>query len=212
VTKTVENPSRRDSTYRVGLVDIDAKAGFLPRLVEEANRCQTYYSFRVIYLPVPAGYVRTIEDTPQTYVPSIAEYLVQKRIELGEDYLCCLTKNLVAGNGYWNYFASAHETGGSVSCISTYNLREYAQEARTSFAKACLCLCMSMLLMGDPRWGLEPHEKTHGCFFDLLINRHDIVVGLKKMKFDHLTCRHRIHDPEQLTAIDALLALRDANT
>ena len=64
-----------------------------------------------------------------------------------------------------------------------------------------------MLLMGDPRWDLPPHEKTYGCLFDFLRNRADIVVGLSKMKFDHQQCRRRIGDADQLKAIDALLAL-----
>ncbi len=44
--------------YRVALIDIDAKAGFLPDLVEAANQKQKYYHFAVAYFPVPSGYAR----------------------------------------------------------------------------------------------------------------------------------------------------------
>jgi len=205
------NESRSKAKVSVGLVDIDSKVGFLPALVEQANRCQSYYSFQVFYLPVAAGYVKIINGLPQTYVPNIADYLVQKRSELQQDYLCCLTENLIAGlvdgREYWNHFSSSEGMGGYVSCISTYNLRKYAQEAGASFSKACLSLCLSMLLMGDPRWNLYPHKETYGCPLDYLKYRPDIVVGLRKMKFDHIECRRQINDSEQLKAIDALLAL-----
>ena len=61
VATPVDAKSRASAKFRVGLVDIDAKAGFLPRLIDEANRCQTYYSFRMVYLPIPAGYVKTFD-------------------------------------------------------------------------------------------------------------------------------------------------------
>jgi len=207
IVTTALDSSREKAAVRVGLIDLDAKAGFLPALVEQANKAQNYYFFRVVYLPIPSGYTREIDGYTQTYVPSLASYLMKKREELAEDYLCCLTKNMIAGEEYWSFFASAQETGGAVSTVSTFDVRRYAEAAGTTFAKACLCLFLAMLLMGDDRWGLMPHERTYGCFFDLLMNRDDIVVGLKKMKFDHLACRHRIHDAKQLRSIDSLLAL-----
>jgi hypothetical protein len=198
---------RASAKYRVGLIDIDSDVGFLPDLVKAANEAQAYYSFRVVYLPPPAGYARTEFGLPQTFVPLLADLFQTKRLELGDDYLCCLTKNMIAGDGYSNFFASAEETKGLVSFISTFGLRSYAEQAGTSFAKACLSLCLSMLLMGDPRWTISPHVDTYGCFFDFCRNRSDIVIGLRKMKFDHKRCRKKIKDEQQLSAIDALLRI-----
>jgi len=52
------------------------------------------------------------------------------------------------------------------------------------------------------RWTIKYHDDTYGCPFDFCGNRGDIVVGLKKMKFDHKECRSKIRDLEQLAAID----------
>jgi hypothetical protein len=201
------NQKRATARCRVGLVDIDSNVGFLPELVKAANESQEYYSFRLIYLPPPSGYARFDLGLPQTFVPVLADLFEKRRVELGEHFLCCLTKNLIAGEGYSNFFASAEESGGRVSFISTFDLRKYAEESGRSFAMACLSLCLSMLLMGDARWNIRPHEKTYGCFFDFCSRRDDIVTWLRKLQFDHKPCRGRIRDNDQLRAIDSLLRI-----
>ena len=55
---------------------------------------------------------------------------------------------------------------------------------------------------------IECHGETMGCLFDYCEDRHDIVVGLKRMRFDHEPCRKLIRDPTQLAAIDALVAAK----
>jgi hypothetical protein len=64
-----------------------------------------------------------------------------------------------------------------------------------------------MLIHMDKRWNLGFHEETVGCFMDLCWERDDILVGLRKMRFDHRDCRDKIKDREQLAALDALLEL-----
>jgi hypothetical protein len=59
----------------------------------------------------------------------------------------------------------------------------------------------------EQRWeDLGYHDESVGCLFDFCEQHRDLVAGLKRMKFDHPECRNQINDPEQLAAIDALLA------
>jgi hypothetical protein len=206
---------KRTRRVKIALVDIDSKAGFLPELVEAANSAQTYYEFQVFYLPVPSGIIRPGfpdgETLPQMFLPRLEPYLSETPERLGVDFVCCLTRCMVAGEDegseFWNYFAAPLNSNSRVIVFSLFDLRDYAREAGVSFAKATLCLCLSMLVAMDPRWNIEHHKKTAGCLFDFCGNREDIVVGLRKMRFDHASCRAKIKDPKQLAAIDALLAL-----
>jgi hypothetical protein len=139
------------------------------------------------------------------------------------DKVCCLTRCWVAGVdaqgvAFDTYRLSALNSSEDVVAISTFHLREYAREAGVSYAKATLYVCLSSIVASDTRYDdLIPrasddehpfiHPETAGCLFDNCENRDDIVVGLKRMRFDHEKCRAKITDPEHLAAIDALMAL-----
>jgi hypothetical protein len=197
---------------KVALVDIDSKVGFLPDAVTLLNDSQSYYQFEVAYRTIPSGYVRSdIGSVPQTFVPRLDDVLRPLPKELGVDYVCGLTQHPIAGNIndeiYYNYFTSSITQTLDVFVISTYDLRRYAREADVPFSKAVLYLCLSMLLACDLRWGLDYHQKTHGCFLDLCEQRADIIVGLKKGRFDHIACRKKIKESTQLEAIDAFWSL-----
>jgi hypothetical protein len=197
---------------KVALIDIDSKVGFLPDLAQSSNSAQDYYYFEVVYLPVPSGYVRRdINYEPQTYVPRLAATIESALITLDVDYACFLTSNLVAteedGTTYSNLFAATLPDNDYVSVVSTFDMRKYAREAGQPFAKSVLMVCLSMLVEADPRWDIQRHMKTVGCLFDYCGTRSEIVVGLRKMKFDHQHCRNLIKDKAQLKAIDALAEL-----
>ncbi|MGB8644420.1 MAG: CHAT domain-containing protein [Anaerolineae bacterium] len=200
---------------RVALFDMDAKVGFLPDLVDAANRAQSYYDFRVVYLPVPSGAIRTEFDgeqtAPQLFLPRLDDYLGTLPRELNVDRVCCLTRNLIADAEddqlAWDYFTGNPRSNQAVSVISTFGLREYAMEAGVSYAKATLFLCLAELaISSNPQ--LEYHDETAGCPFDFCEHRQDVVISLKHMQFDHAPCRSKMQDLDQLAAIDALLALK----
>ncbi|HXH43959.1 MAG TPA: CHAT domain-containing protein [Bradyrhizobium sp.] len=198
--------------YKVALVDIDAKVGFLPDLAQAANQEQGYYHFEVVYLPVPSGYAREgLGDGVQTYLPRLATVLGSTPDLLSVDFVCCLTRNMVATEDDdmidCNLFAAPLPGNDRVIAVSTFGLRDYARQAGVSFAKAVLAICLSMLVKSDERWAIEYHDDTVGCLFDYCENRDDIVVGLRKMRFDHKSCRDKIKDIDQLAAIDALAEL-----
>lgn len=215
VERTTRSSSSAQSKVRVALNDIDSKVGFLPDLVEAANRAQTYYHFQVVYLPTPSGAVRTDFDKsaapPQMFLPRLEEYLGNAPRDLGVDLVCCLTRHPIAGEEdgelFWNFFASPLNNNSRVSAVSTFELRDFAREAGASFAKATLRLCLGMLLVTEGRWPVRFHEETMSCLFDYCERRADIVKGLRHMRFDHSICRQQIEDPLQLEAIDALHAL-----
>lgn len=194
----------------VALVDIDARAGFLAAAIQSANDAQTYYEFRVAYLPVPSGAVRRDIDrisSPQLFIPALEEFATTTPGQLGADRVCFLTRNLLASYDYWNHFGAALENHYGVFFVSTADLREFAQEAGTTFAKTVLLVCLSMLMRTDERWDLDFHEETVGCLLDYCANRHDMVASLKRMRFDHAPCRSKIKDEKMLAAIDAIVAL-----
>jgi CHAT domain len=214
ISKTVSPTQRKNAKFRITLVDLDAGIGFLPEMAMSANACQTYYSFQVALIPVPAGYQRVDPERyhgAQTYLPWLKNYLQTWKEELDCDFLCVLTKNKISSRflflRVWDFFAATIGWRGAISGVSTFGVREYAEMARVPFAKASFCLALAMVLYGDKRWRIWPHWHTYGCFFDLCWNRNDIEVALKKMKFDHQKCRHKIKDADQLAAIDALLNL-----
>jgi hypothetical protein len=153
----------------------------------------------------------------------LEEYLRTTPKDLNVDKVCCLTRCRVAGvfdNGkpFADYRYSALNSTEDVVIISTHKLREYAREAAVSYAKATLYICLSSIVASDVRYDKfiptasdteHPyiHQETAGCLFDECDNRDDLVVGLKRMKFDHEKCRFKIKDPDHVAAIDALLAL-----
>ncbi len=205
------SPKDRDRV-KVALIDFDAKAGFLPDLIEEANRVQSYYRFQVAYLPLPGGVIRTDfengEAAPQLFVPRLEGYLQDVPKDLGVDKVCCLSRSLIAfDEDTYNYFTNTLPGNENVFFVTSFGIRDYARQAGVTFAKAMLYLCLAQLVQTDERWNLDCHDETVGCLFDYCENWDDLVVSLKHMRFDHAECRDKIKDEHQLSAIDALLAL-----
>jgi hypothetical protein len=219
VGRTALRANKKRAQVRVALIDFDAKVGFLPDLVELANEAQHYYNFEVAYLPIPSSAIK-VELTegnsepvfPQLYLPLLENYLSTVPQDLNVEKVCCLTRCRISGKlddgtPFRDYRASTLDSTDDVIALSLFNLREYANQASVSYAKATLFVCLGMVVASDKRWGDPIHNETAGCLFDNCRNRSDIVFGLAKMKFDHAPCRHKIKDQEQLEAIDALLAL-----
>jgi hypothetical protein len=190
----------------VALMDIDSKVGFLPEIVHKANAAQKYFHFKVAYAPIPGGSFRDRKGAEKTFVlERVQDYLKELTGDLKADRVCCLTECMVDDGEEADLFASEVKENPNVSVISTFDLRRYSREANVPFAKSVLFLCLAMLIVNQP--GLEFHDETAGCLLDYCYERDDIVVGLKRMKFDHEFCREQIKDAGLLRAIDALLAL-----
>lgn len=219
VERTALPENKKMAQVRVALIDFDAKVGFLPDLVEQANKVQHYYNFEVNYLPLPSGAIKTDfigkdvkVDSPQLYLPSVEDYLITTPEDLNVNKVCCLTGCRIAVMDeeeglLLDLRYSALNNSEDVAAISVYMLRDYAEQASISYAKAILYICLSYVVASDERLPKMIHDETFGCLFDDCGNRDDLVVGFERMKFDHPKCRRKIKNKEQLAAIDSLLAL-----
>jgi hypothetical protein len=217
VERTVIPAVKRRAKVRVALADIDANVGFLPDFVEEVNRRQSYYAFQVSYIPIPAGsfrYPPKGEHGPRSlclYLPYLEAYLGSMPEKLDVDIVFCLTKRMVAQEEpdgvIWDYFSSRLNITKMVSAISTVGLRKYAAQANISFAKSVVYLFLAMLIVSGKRWKEAFHRETASCPLDYCDNRDDLVKGLSHLKFDHVKCRAKIKNPDELRALDAIVDL-----
>ncbi len=215
VERTVRSQERQKPKVKVALVDLNARVGFLPELVEAANQTQGYYGFEVAYSPVPSGSLRTdkMGNSPQQlFLPWLGDYLSGMARHLDVQRVCCLTSCMIAGeeNGelYWNRFAGWLPSSEDVFAITTFGFGEYAERADASFAKATLYLCLAMLVAHGDGGRMGFHDEIVGCLLDRWRSREDFLTGLRHSRFDHPDCRQKIEDQGQLEAIDRLLALR----
>ncbi|HXH37402.1 MAG TPA: CHAT domain-containing protein [Thermoanaerobaculia bacterium] len=213
---TTRTAKSRPKKLKVALIDVDAKSGFLPQLVEQANAAQNYYQFQVDYLPLPSGAVLTKLgrhrfNPPVLMLERIDQPFKDAPTRLNVDRVSCITACMIGGREkrkmYYDLFASSIDSNKYVFAVSATGVREYAAEAAMEFSKAILFLVLAELVRSDERWHIDYHPETRACLFDFCDDRHDIVKGLRKSRFDHKPCRKKITDDRLLTAIDALLAL-----
>ncbi len=204
---------------RVALVELESGVGHLPYLVAMANTAQSYYWFRLEYLPYPSGTFKYASDPsstepPRLFLPRIDDFLRPLPAQLDAKLVCVLTSALLGGflndgSLFGDYVSAGLPHEPRVSAISTHMIREYAREAGVPFIKAVLFVCIGVLLVSETP--LDFHRQTVGCPLDSCEgNRKDLIVGLRHMRFDHQPCRERIVNWDggaMLRAIDALLAL-----
>lgn len=204
---TKKYPHEGHPNISVALADIDSKVGFLPEIAQQANAAQRYFYFKVAYAPIPSGSFRERKGAKKIFVlDRVEHYLKELTGDLQADRVCCLTECLVDDGKDDDLFASGVEGNRNVSVISSFDLRRYSREAGVPFEKSVLFLCLAMLVVNEPN--LEFHDETAGCLLDFCNDRDDIVLGLKRMKFDHKPCRDQITNVKLLKAIDTLLALK----
>jgi hypothetical protein len=134
----------------------------------------------------------------------VENYLSQAPEALKVDLVCAFTGAMIADEDYDDLFYSSLESNPAVYVISTVDLKEYARDSGCSYAKAVLRQCISAILT---HYGLETHPETFGCPLDFCFYRDDIKVGLRKMSFDHKSCRSKVKDPDMLRAVDELFTL-----
>lgn len=158
---------------------------------------------------------------PQLYVPRVARRLAGAPEAYDADYVCCLTSHRVATMDYdgtivpdvFITLVDTEDLVGSgarycVAAVSVYGLRRYAVQTNVSMAKATFFLCLAAVL-DLANEDIEFHEETRGCPLDTCLNPADITVSLKRMKFDDPACIAIVNDPDQVQAINQLLAIPD---
>jgi hypothetical protein len=136
---------------KVAIVDIDAKAGFLPDRVRAANAARDSFKFEIAYFPVPGGAVRTdIASAPQIFVPWLEEVLFRAPEELNADWVCCLTSHLMSyGRGDTirrNCSFVRLGRNPRVFLLSAAIIHRYAKQIDADFTEAILPTCRTMIM------------------------------------------------------------------
>jgi len=188
----------RKSAKTVGIIDLGAWLGTLPKLLEAMNRAQSDFVFYEVQSAVPAGIIsqpeRVVEwareqgvrlskeDVRDMSRNIIADQFFRiaatMRKDLGLDILVGVTPAMVAGTlrdeVFWNHFSVGRS---SLILISTQDLRRYAQEAGRPYEVAVGALLVAQALhVVSPRLGF--HENT-GCLFDYNEARDSLVDSIK---------------------------------
>lgn len=187
---------------RVGIWDLDATAGALPTLLDRIDECQQRFSFSSVEAPFPTGLtspgVGVAADwhrrTGQWMDPEHAGLNVAARPifeaagpvleKLPIEWLVVVVKSMIADTtqeeSWLNLFATS---SGNVILISTYEVREYAAEAKRSFEAAVFGIALSALLAAMvPQ--IEYQSKSTGSIFDFCENRADIVKSIRAPHID----------------------------
>ena len=197
---TLEAPPDR---IRVGIWDLDASAGALPNLLDNIDECQQRFSFSSVEAPFPTGLVLPgigvtedwLKHTGKSMDPRSARYNVAARPifaaakpvlqKLPIEWLIVVVKSMIADTtdpkeSWYNLFAtSSHK----VVLISTYEVREYAAEAKRSFEAAVFGVALSALLAAMIP-AIQYQKKSTGSLFDFCENRSDIVKSMREPSID----------------------------
>jgi hypothetical protein len=216
-------------TVTVGILDLDARIGRLPHVIEALNRAQNLFTFFDLQAPMPAGLLipsdrfdswarhragrkRFSKEERKEFSDNLMfndfyKYAKVVRQTSGLDYLVGITQYMVAGEEdgvyYWNYFSTAHR---HVILASAYDLREYAKLAGRPFEVAVTGVALAQLL-AEMNKKLDFHD-DRGCLFDMNLSRVSIVKALKKAQIEP-DCLTKI-EPKYRTAVQAMVAaLRD---
>jgi hypothetical protein len=193
--------ARHPSVVLIGLWDIGAKVGKLPKIITALNDVQELFTFFEIQAALPVGItakperlVKWVQESRKR-PPSkeerkemdqnvMADELYEPadtiRKSLGIDYLIGLTPYMIAFyENYtpeWGYFSWS---GKRIVLASTFGLRQYADAAGCTFEVAAASVAISTLLvLLNPK--LEFHKENRGCIFDFNEERDKIVLSLAK--------------------------------
>lgn len=188
---------------RVGIWDLDVSAGALPTLLDRIDESQPRFSFSSVEAPFPSGLtlpgIGAVEDwckyAGYPMDPHDAQLNVAARPifaaaapvleKLPIEWLIVVVKAMIADtsdpkDSWYNLFST---TSGNVVLISTFEVREYAAEARRSFEAGVFGMALSGLLSAMiPE--IEYQEKSTGSIFDFCQNRADIVKSFRKPDID----------------------------
>jgi hypothetical protein len=197
--------ARHPAVVLIGLWDIGAKVGKLPKIIETLNDVQELFTFFEIQAALPVGiaarperlvkWVQESRKRPPTKKEReemgqsvMAEELYEPadtiRKSLGIDYLIGLTpymiafiENRMAG---WDYFSWAEKR---IVLVSTLGLRQYASVAGRTFEVAAAAVAIATLL-AQMNPSLKFHKQNRGCIFDYNYERDTIVLGLRDLKIE----------------------------
>ncbi len=195
-----------DSTRKIGVFDISARAGFLFDVLELVSRSQSRFTFYPVEASLPMG-LGVIGDVFEAKLKAVREklsrgdkaelrqniavqdyfpFLKQTREQIHVDVIAGLFSPMLAWTESddaktvdygWNFFSLGE---GPDVAISVYGLRDYAKEAGRPFEAAVALLTLAQVWAS--LYGTRFHQQSRGCPFDFCENRDDLVGAISKME------------------------------
>lgn len=191
--------SRSTSVKNIGILDLGAWLGALPKLLEAFNRAQPAFTFFEVQSAVPAGIISQpervvawvemqgirmsrsakMEISRNIIADEFFRFAERMRVDLGLDYLIGISPAMIAGSDqgevFWNHFSIG---AGRMILLSTADMREFASRAERPYEIAIGNLLVSQLIqMLSPKIGC--HE-DRGCLFDCNANKRGVIDNIKK--------------------------------
>lgn len=213
--KVAKEMKRQERVETVGIWDLGAWVGNLPKIVEALNAAQPAIVIFEVQAAIPAGLVsqpdhvilwgeeklgRTLADeerSEQSEAIIDEEFFPRAEVvrkDLGVDYLVGLSGARIAGvvddeEGHVVHSDFFSSTEGRVCLASTFGLRELAAKAGCPFESAVAYVFLGSLFTAMNS-DVEFHE-DRGCLLDYNYDRSTIINGLRDPKLD-TDCRGHI--------------------
>lgn len=208
---------RREKVETVGIWDLGAWVGSLPKIIEAMNRAQPAIVIFDVQAAAPAG-LRSRKERVILWAERVVKKKLRKperdeltdaiidvdffppaefvRKDLGIDYLIGLTAEPIAGEIEYDqgdrrvhsdFFWSMDRR---IGLVSTSGLRKLAAKANRPFEFAAAYVFLASLLTAmNPK--LVVHEENRGCLLDYNEDRRTIVRGFKSPMIED-SCMRKI--------------------
>jgi hypothetical protein len=226
LSRIVTELERQLDVVRVGIWDLDAHVGALPRMIEALNASQPAFTFFEVQASIPAGLVsapaKVVRWASENAVISgkdrremrdnvIADdfyrHAERVMVDLSLDYLIGLTPKMVAGEDddeiFWNHFSSFQKR---LILASVYELPRFANEAGRPYEALVGGLVVAQLLVAIDYPALGFHD-NRGCLFDYNEDRVSIVRVAKRPRIE-ANCLKKIRTVYRAAAVSLIDALR----
>lgn len=219
---------RSKDVITVALWDLGARIGLLPEIIDLLNQSQPVFTFFNLQAPVPAGLVIQAENFAawarhhsKEKVKTKGNQVIHNNLmsndfykyaqtvykNLGVKYLVGVTPYMVAGEEhgklFWNYFSTSRK---GIILASSYELREYAQQAGRPFEVAVAGVVIAQLLV-EINKGLKFHDENRGCMFDFNNDRVSIVESIRNGMIEP-ACLNLIDEKYRQAAQNMMAALK----
>jgi hypothetical protein len=202
VNRVAKEINRQPNVHTVGILDLGAWVGALPKIIERMKKAQPDIVIFEIQAAIPSGLVQDADRVAfraeeilgrklkrseraelQDAIVDVDFFPLGERVrrEVGVDYLIALTGDRIAGeisddDGHTfhsDFFSSPQD---HVCLVSTNGLRELAIAAKRPFEMAVGYVFLGSLLVAmNP--GVTFHDDA-GCLFDYNYDRTKITKGL----------------------------------
>lgn len=226
LARIVTDLDRQPDVVRVGIWDLDAYVGGLPRLIEALNDAQPAFTFFEVQASIPAGLVSAPEKVVRwatdnatigararremgdnVIADDFYRHAERVRVDLTLDYLIGLTPRMVAGEDddeiFWNHFSSFRDR---LILASVYELPKFAAEAERPYEVLVGGVVVAQLSVAIDYPALGFHD-NRGCLFDYNEDRTSIVRVAKRPRIE-ARCFKKIRASyrEAVTSMVAALA------